>query len=96
MITTKIRILSGDIMWISKEKYERLNRMAEDNEHDASLYRRLVECVKEKKTVLSADFVIMSNDIWNEIYNKYSLEEDKYKNLEAELEWYKVKYHEMK
>lgn len=83
-------------MWISKEKYERLNRMAKDNEHDASLYRRLVECVKEKKTVLSADFVIMSNDKWNEIYNKYNIEEDKYKNLEAELEWYKVKYHEMK
>lgn len=83
-------------MWISKEKYERLNRMAEDNEHDASLYRRLIEYVKEKKTVLSADFVIMSNDTWDEIYNKYNLEEDKYKNLEAELEWYKVKYHEMK
>ena len=83
-------------MWISKEKYERLNRMAKDNEYYASLYHRLVEGAKEKKTVLSADFVIMSNDTWNEIYNKYSLEEDKYKNLEAELEWYKVKYHEMK
>ena len=83
-------------MWISKEKYEKLERMATNNEHDASLYRRLVECVKENKTVLSADFVIMSNNTWNEIYNKYNIEEEKYKNIEAELEWYKVKYHEMK
>ena len=83
-------------MWISKEKYEKLERMATNNEYDASLYRRLVECAKEKKTVLSADFVIMSNDTWNEIYNKYNIEEEKYKNIEAELEWYKVKYHEMK
>lgn len=86
----------GDIMWINKEKYEHLNRMAEDNEYDARMFRDLVKYIKEKKTVFYCDFVMMSRDTWNEVSNKYSTSDERIKDIEAELEWYKVKYHEMK
>ena len=83
-------------MWINKGKYEHLNCMAENNEHDANMFRRLVEYIKEKKTVLHNDVVIMSRDTWNEILNKCNSEDNKVKDIEAELAWYKMKYHEMK
>ena len=96
LIGNEIRILSGEIMWINKEKYEHLNRMAEDNEYDARMFRDLVKYIKEKKTVFYCDFVMMSRDTWDEVSNKCSTSDDRIKDIEAELEWYKVKYHEMK
>ncbi len=83
-------------MWISKEKYEHLNRMAEDNECDAKMFRDLVKYIKEKKNVFYSDFVLIRRDVWDEIANKHNSAEDRVKDLEAELEWYKVKYHEVK
>lgn len=83
-------------MWISKEKYEKLERDAKDNEYDAKMFRDLVTYIKEKKTVVYYDFVMMSRDTWDEVSNKYTTSDDRIKNIEAELEWYKVKYHEMK
>lgn len=83
-------------MWISKQKYEHLKNMVENNEDDANKFRRLIEYIKEKKTVIYKDFVLVSYDTWNELTNKFHSEEDKVKDIQAELEWYKVKYHEMK
>lgn len=83
-------------MWVNRVEYENLKNIAEDNEYDAKMFRDLVKYIKEKKTVFYCDFVMMSRDIYNEISNKYSTSEDRVKDIEAELEWYKVKYHEMK
>lgn len=83
-------------MWINKEEYEYLNRIAENNEVDAMLFRDLVRYIKEKKTVFYCDFVMMNRDTWDEISNKYNTSEDRVKDIEAELAWYKMKYHEMK
>ena len=83
-------------MWINRKKYEDLKSAAEDNEYDAKNFRDLVKYIKEKKTVFHCDFVMMSRDIWNEVLNKYNTSEDIIKDIEAELEWYKVKYCEMK
>lgn len=83
-------------MWINRAKYEELKRMAEDNEYDARMFRDLVKYIKEKKNVFYCDFVMMSRDTWDEVSNKYNTSEDRVKDIEAELEWYKVKYHEMK
>ena len=83
-------------MWINKEKYEELQYTAKDNEHDARMFRGLVKYIKEKKTVLHCDIVLVSRDVWDEVVNKYNSADDKVKDIEAELEWYKVKYHEMK
>lgn len=83
-------------MWINRTEYNNLKSTAENNEHDANLFRRIVEHVKEKNTIIYTDFVIMDYDTWNELANKYTTEDVKLKNMEAELEWYKVKYCEMK
>ena len=83
-------------MWNSKEKYEKLEHEAKDNEYNAKMVRSLVEYIKEKKTVFYCDFVLMSRDTWDEVSNKYSTSDERIKDIDAELEWYKVKYHEMK
>ena len=83
-------------MWINRVEYENLKSTAKDNEYDAKMFRDLVTYIKEKKTVLCCDFVLVGRDTWDEISNKYNSSEDKVKDIQAELEWYKVKYHEMK
>lgn len=95
-ITSKIRILNGDNMWISKDKYNELKWKAENNEHDAEMFRMLIRHIGEKKSIIHSDFIIVSFDVWNELSNKWQSGEDKVKDIQAELEWYKVKYHEMK
>ncbi len=83
-------------MWVNKEKYEHLNRIVENNEYDAKMFRDLVKYIKEKKTVFHCDFVLMSRDTWDEVINKYNTSEGRVKDIEAELTWYKMKYHEIK
>lgn len=84
-------------MWVNKMEYEKLKSTAKDNEYDAKMFRDLTKYIKESKTaVFYADFVLINRDKWDELTNKFSSEEDKVKDIQAELEWYKVKYHEMK
>lgn len=83
-------------MWINKAEYKKLKSIAKNNEHDADMFRRLTQSIKEKRTIIDRDFVLMSFDVWSELTNKFSSEEDKVKDIQAELEWYKVKYHEIK
>ncbi len=83
-------------MWVNRKKYETLENTAKDNEYDAKMFRDLVKCIKEKKTVLYCDFVMMSRDTWDEVLNKYNTSDDRVKDIEAELAWYKTKYYEMK
>lgn len=83
-------------MWVNKVEYENLKSIAKDNEYDAKMFRDLVRYIEEKKTVFYCDFVMMSRDTWDEVSNKYSTSDERIKDIEAELEWYKVKYHEMK
>lgn len=79
-------------MLIRKIEYEKLKSVAENNEHDAKMFRDLIKYIKEKKTVIHNDFVIISFDVWNELSNKWQSGEDNLKDTQAELEWYKVKY----
>lgn len=83
-------------MWIKKSIYEAMKSLAENNEHDANMFRRLIQDIKEKKNIVHSDFIIVSFDVWDELTNKFQSEEDKVKDIQAELEWYKVKYYEMK
>ena len=83
-------------MWVNRGEYENLKSIAKDNEYDAKMFRDLVKYIKEEKTVFYCDFVMMSRDTWDEVSNKYMTSDDRIKDIEAELEWYKVKYHEMK
>ena len=83
-------------MWVNRAEYENLKSTAENNENDADAFRRLIKYIKEKKTVVHNDFVLVSYDVWSELTSKFGSEEDKVKDMQAELEWYKVKYHEIK
>lgn len=79
-------------MWVNRVKYENLKNTAEDNEHDANLFRNLLYALKVNKIYYHSEFVIMNTEAYGTLYE----EACKYKEIQAELEWYKVKYHEMK
>lgn len=79
-------------MWVNRVKYENLKNTAEDNEHDANLFRNLLHTLKVNKIYYHPEFVIMNI----EAYETLCEEACKYKEIQAELEWYKVKYHKMK
>ena len=83
-------------MWISKTEYRRLKDTAEANTQDAEMFRGLCYSIQKKKTVIYKDFVMMSYDVYNEISKNNHSNEDKVKELQAELTWYKVKFHEMR
>ena len=83
-------------MWINRAEYENLKSIAENNEHYAKMFHELIECLKKRKTIVYGDFILVSRDVWTELISIFDSEEDKVKDIQAELEWYKVKYHEMK
>lgn len=83
-------------MWINKAEYEALKKESDNNLRDADMFRQLVHAIKENKTIMYKDFVILSRDVWDELTNKFHSEEDEIKDIKAELEWYKIKYYEMK
>lgn len=83
-------------MWISREKYEVLKRIADNNRRDADMFRALTERVSRNTIIHHSDFVIMSREAYDVFLKKFSSSEDEIKDIKAELEWYKVKYYEMK
>jgi hypothetical protein len=87
-------------MWISKAEYEELSSTAAENEHDAKMYREIFKLSNKNDIRIYHDFVIVGYDYFRDLLTKQSAEEkaeeDEVKDLQAELEWYKVKYHEMK
>lgn len=87
-------------MWISKAEYEKLSNTAAKNEHDAQMYREIFKLNNKNDIRIYHDFVIVDYGYFRDLLIKQSTEEDEkedeIKDLQAELEWYKVKYHEMK
>lgn len=87
-------------MWISRAEYERLSNRASKNEHDVKMYRDLFTLSNKNDMRIYHDFVIVGYDYFKDLLTKQLAEknekEDEIKDLQAELEWYKVKYHEMK
>lgn len=83
-------------MWISRKKYNLIKYAAETNEHDANMFRRLMGEVKANIIVHQPKFIMMSPQAFESLFKEAGMAKDRLKEVEAELEWYKVKYHEMK
>jgi hypothetical protein len=83
-------------MWVNRQKYETLQKVADDNRRDANAWRSLMNLLTKRSIIHGKECVIMSREAYDIFSNKLWLNEDKYKDIEAELEWYKIKYHEMK
>ena len=83
-------------MWLKKETYEELKRTAKSNEKDAHSFRRLMSLTQGESIVLDKDFIVMKREVFNRFIKTKNDAEDKLKDVQAELAWYKVKYQEMK
>lgn len=83
-------------MWVKKSVYEAMKSCADNNEHDANLFRNLL-CSLQKDDVcvlLHSDFVLMRRDVYNKICDEQAVMRQKLADTNAELEWYKNKYRE--
>lgn len=81
-------------MWISKEKYQALKQLAKDNERDAETFRDIMCRMQACSAIKHEDFIVIKPKVFHDILDKIDRDEEKYKDLAAELEWYKVKYSE--
>ena len=59
-------------MWISREKYETTKRVADDNRHDADMFRALTDRVSRNTIIHHSDFVIMSREAYDVFLKKFS------------------------
>ena len=82
-------------MWISKSEYEELKSVADSNRRYADMFRQVVASITAGRNIIHTDFVVLNRETYDDITNQYSSAAGKIKDIEAELEWYKVKYHEM-
>lgn len=83
-------------MWISKKKYEKLERIAIKNQEYADAYKFLIDNTRKNTLVLCDGFIAMDYEAYNKTFDRFTATEDRIKEVEAELEWYKIKYREMK
>lgn len=85
-------------MWIKKSVYEAMKACADNNEHDANLFRSLLYSLQKDdvNVMLCSDFVLMRRDVYNRICDEHAVTQNKLAELSAELEWYKNKYREVK
>lgn len=83
-------------MWVKRAVYEAMKDMAEHNEHDADLLRRLVFSLETSEIIHHPQVVIMKPEVYDKISSQIHIAENTAKEAIAELEWYKVKYHELK
>ena len=83
-------------MWISKEKYQALKQLAKNNERDAETFRDIMRKLQTCSAITHTDYLIMKPEMWHKISDSITQLENENKDLAAELEWYKVKYHELK
>lgn len=90
-------------MWINKGEYNKLKELADNNERDANLFRKILNNAETGKVVHNSDIVAMTPEKWNGLLKVINSYKNNIRNLEAEiseleneLEWYKVKYHETK
>ena len=60
------------------------------------MFRGLVDSLREDRIIHYNKFVIMSREVYDILLNKLWSEENNMKDIQAGLEWYKVKYYELK
>ena len=87
--------------WFSKEEYENILKLKENLTRTENKLRYYIEkfdlvSANEDKVVTDANVVLINKNKLEKIINKMGKSSDDVKDINAELEWYKVKYHEMK
>lgn len=80
-------------MWVRRKQYDTLEYLGDDNNVLlGDVKRKLQTC----SVICHTDYIILKPEVWHKISDKITQLENENKDLAAELEWYKVKYHEMK
>ena len=83
-------------MWISKKKYEKLASEAQEVISYRNLMDLLCQGIEAEKIFRGKDYIIMSPKVFDNIYERLEKAEDKVREVEAEITWYKNKYFQMK
>lgn len=89
-------------MWINRKNYEFLTQKLYEAKSQLRYYTDKIESLRRSKDRVVVDcidgvsVVLISLENFYNIIKKESLNSDVVKNINAELEWYKVRYHAMK
>lgn len=83
-------------MWVKKSVYEAMKACADNNEHDANLFRSLLYSLQKDdvRVLLCSDFALMRRDEYDRFCDEQAVTQKKLTDTIAELEWYKNKYRE--
>lgn len=86
-------------MWISKEKYQRLNRIDREQRQIVAVYNDLVRRVRDKDSnegiFIGENIVAFSPSAYQQLKAKGRAQKDTIMQLTAERDWYKQKYAEL-
>lgn len=83
-------------MWVNRDEYDALKLLVENNQRAADLLQSLTREIHSNKIIHYKDFIFLSQDMYNGIAIKINASDENLRNALAELEWYKVKYHELR
>lgn len=83
-------------MWISKKKYEELASAAKEVYSYRNIMDLLNQGIEAGKIIRGKDYILTSPEVFDNIYKRLETAEDKVREVEAEIAWYKNKYFQMK
>lgn len=83
-------------MWISKKKYEKLASEAKEVNSYRNIMDLLGQGIEARKIIRGKDYILTSPEVFDELYRRAEVAEDKAREIEAEAAWYKNKFFQMK
>lgn len=78
-------------MWISKDKYEAMQRLIQSNERDANLIRSIAFSLETQSLLMNEKMVVMTREHYDTLIHEKNSLSDAVLGLTAERDWYKQK-----
>lgn len=82
-------------MWISKDRYEAMQRLAQSNERDANFVRSIAFSLETQSLLMNEKMVVMTREHYDTLVHEKNSLSDTVLELTAERDWYKQKYAEL-
>ena len=83
-------------MWISRKRYEEFASAAKEVNSYRNIMDLLNQGIEAEKIIRGKNYILTSPEVFDNIYKRLETAEDKVREVEAEIAWYKNKYFQMK
>lgn len=79
-------------MWVNRRKYELIQRMAENNEHDANIIRSIASSLKTNSLLMNEQMVVMTHEHYDNLVHEKNTLADQVISLTEERDLYKQRW----